>query len=252
MGARSAGLGYASATLHDEWSIFNNVGGLSKVDQPITSFAYEARPGLIGANRMAAALSSPLKTGVAGFGLFRFGDDLYSEQVISGGYSNQFGIASLGLAVNYIQYRADGFGIKNAVSLNFGGVAQITPQISAGAYILHLNQPRLSRFDEERLPTKLVAGLGFKPSEKFLLAVELEKDLAYDPVVKGCMEYLADKKVYFRTGFNLHPIAAFFGWGFLIKRMKIDYAFQYNSLLGATHHASVGYHLEKKKKQHAP
>ena len=250
MGGRSAGLAYASSTLHDEWSLFNNVGGLAKVNQPSASFAYEARVGLIGANRMAAVIAAPVKMGVAAFGLFRFGDDLYNEQVITLGYSNQFGMAFLGLKVNYIQYHAEGFGTHHAVSLNFGGLAQLTPQITVGAYIVNLNQPKLSTIDNERLPTKLLAGIAFQPNGKLLLLTEIEKDLEYDPTIKGGMEYAVYKKVNFRTGFNLHPNAVFFGLGFLIRKLKIDYALQYNNTLSAAHHASVVYRLERNRKHH--
>jgi len=68
MGGRAAGLAYASSTLHDEWSLLNNVGGLSKVNQPAAAFAYEVRSGLIGANRMAAVMAAPVKVGAAAFG----------------------------------------------------------------------------------------------------------------------------------------------------------------------------------------
>lgn len=248
VGARGAGMGYASATLRDEWSLLNNVGGLSKLNQPVTAFACEVRPGLIGANRASAVFSFPLKTGVSGFGLFRFGDDLYNEQIISAGYSNQFGIASLGLKLNYIQYRAAGYSTRNALSLNFGGIAQITPLILVGAYIVNLNQPKLSSIDKERLPTKLVTGMSFKPIERLLLAVEIEKDLDYDPTFKMGMEYQAQKKIYFRTGFNYHPNAAFLGIGYVIRKVKIDYSLQYSSSLSASHQACASYQLERKNK----
>jgi hypothetical protein len=251
MGGRSAGIGYASATLHDEWSLLNNVGGLSKVTQSSATFAYDVRSGLIGANRMATAVILPFKMGCSAVGLFRFGDDLYNEQLITLGYSHQLGIASLGLKANYVQYHAGGFGTRRAVSLNFGGLAQLTPQISVGAYIVNLNQPKLSTLDNERLPTKLVAGLAFQPNNKLLLVTEIEKDLEYDPTIKGGMEYTAYKKVIFRTGFNLHPNAIFLGLGFLIRKLKIDYALQYNNTLTAAHQASTVYRLEPKRKRHA-
>src|SRR5450432_2670502 len=108
MGGRAAGLAYASATLCDEWALLNNIGAMAKVNHPTAAFAYEVRPALPGANRIAAIYSTPTKIGVAGFGLFRFGDDVYSEQIISTGYSNQMGLASLGLKINFIQYRAEG------------------------------------------------------------------------------------------------------------------------------------------------
>jgi hypothetical protein len=57
MGARSAALGYASATLSDEWALFNNIGGISRIDHPNVAFAYDARPVMPGADRIAATLS---------------------------------------------------------------------------------------------------------------------------------------------------------------------------------------------------
>lgn len=130
MGARATGMGYASSTMADEWSLFNNIGGLGKVNQRNVAFAYEASPALPGANRMAASLLSPTKIGSWGLGVFRFGDEVYSEHVASFGFGNQIGNTSLGAKVNYIQYRAEGFGMSTAFSLDFGGITQLTKQIS--------------------------------------------------------------------------------------------------------------------------
>ncbi|MDZ7646337.1 MAG: hypothetical protein U5K54_03660 [Cytophagales bacterium] len=60
------------------------------------------------------------------------------------GFGNKFGIASLGVKANYIQYQADGFGTYGAVSIDFGGLAELTDQLSIGAYITNLNQAKLN------------------------------------------------------------------------------------------------------------
>jgi hypothetical protein len=247
MGGRAAGVGYASSTLTDEWAMFNNVGGLAKVEKLNTAFSYDTRPKLPGSNRMAAALSMPIKTGVAGVGLFRFGDDLYSEQIISVGYGNQIGITSLGLKINYVQYRAEGIGTRSFVGINFGGITQLTEQVSIGAYIVNLNQPKLSSIDDERAPTRLVVGVGFKASEECLIISEVEKQLNFDPTIKAGLEYAIHKKVFFRTGFNIKPNSAFFGLGFKARKLKFDYALQYNQILSSAHQASAIYSIEKKK-----
>lgn len=247
MGGRSSSLGNISSILSDEWSLLNNVGGLAKVKEANTAFSFEAKPALPGASRMAALLSSPLKIGTLGVGVFKFGDKLYSEQIITAGYGNQFGIASLGLKLNYIQYHAEGFGTKRALSISAGGIADITPQLSIGAYIQNINQPTLT--NGERLPTRLAAGLAFKPTEQVLLLTEVEKDLDYNPTIKAGFEYCIYKKVFARTGFNLNPEAAFFGIGFKSWRLKFDYALQYNNSLNLAHQASACYRIEKIKKK---
>ena len=40
MGARSNGLAHISAALYDEWSFFNNIGGLAKVKDLFVDVAY--------------------------------------------------------------------------------------------------------------------------------------------------------------------------------------------------------------------
>src|SRR5690606_13724781 len=116
-------------------------------------FSYHARPQLPGANRMAVVVASPVRTGTAAVGVYRMGSSLYNEQMISGGYSNKFGLASLGVKVNYIQYNAEGFGSKGVTTISMGGIASLTPTVKVGAHITNINQAKLSGDEEERVPT---------------------------------------------------------------------------------------------------
>lgn len=244
VGARPNGLGYTSAALFDTWSIFNNVAGNAKLNTATAACTFDARPAVPGANRMAAVFSTPFKFGVTSIGVYRFGDDLYNEHMVTAGFSSQFGLAALGVSVNYIQYRTEGFGSKGVISLNLGGIAELTPHLSVGAYIVNINQPEIS--DLEKLPTKLVAGIGFKPSDKVFVATEIEKDLEYDPVWKMGLEYNFHQKFCARTGYNINPNTAFFGLGFKTKKFTIDYALQHNTLLNLSHQASVIYQFTTK------
>lgn len=248
MGARAAGMAYASSTLTDEWSILNNVAGLSKVTNISAAFTYDAQPTFKHFNRAAATFIYPLKIGVAGAGLFRFGDDLYNEQILTAGYSNTFGLASLGVKVNLIQYNIKGFGSKSVVTASFGGIAQLTERFLVGAHIVNINQPKLSNVDEERVPTLLIAGILTKVSNNLSVTAEIEKDLDYKPSVKAGVEYRVLKKFFIRTGFRVHPNAGFFGFGFKATRYSLDYAFQYSQGWPSRHQASVSYTLNKSKK----
>lgn len=243
IGARANGMGYASAALFDAWGLFNNPAGTAKLESITAGFTYDLHPMPSGANRTAAVLSVPVPIGVTAVGAYRFGDDLYNEHVISAGFASKFGLAALGVQVNYIQYSATGFGTKGVASINLGGIAQLTPQLSVGAYIVNLNQPTIS--GEEKLPTRLVAGIGFKPIEKLFIATELEKDLDLDPTWKMGMEYAFHKKFSARTGYNLRPNTGFFGLGFKTKKLTLDYTVQYHIVLNFSHQASVGYQFGK-------
>jgi hypothetical protein len=197
---------------------------------------------------MAAVVAAPIKFGVTGIGLFRFGDDLYSEQVACVAFANTFGLASLGLKLNYIQYNATGYGTKQVLSVGFGGIARITSQLSIGTYITNLNQPLISKSDQERLPTRLTAGIALKPSETVVIITEIEKDLDHKSTWKTGLEYDVNKKFSARTGFSLQPDAAYLGFGFKSNKLNIDYALQYHALLGSSHQATVGYRIKARKK----
>lgn len=244
LGARANGIGYATSTLFDTWNVFGNIAGTSKLKNLSVACTYDAHPSLAGANRTAAALIIPTTTGAISAGAFRFGDDLYNEQILTAGFSNQFGLAALGTQVNYIQYRTEGFGSKSVLTVNFGGIAELTPHISVGAYIQNINQPELNEI--EKLPTKLVAGIGLKPTEKVFIATEIEKDIEYAATWKTGLEYKFNKKFSARTGYNINPNAAFFGLGFISKHISIDYALQHSSSLSLSHQASIAYQLKSK------
>jgi hypothetical protein len=247
MGARSAGMANASVVNRDEWSLFNNVGGLGEQKDVSVCFAYEALPDLQGANRMAAGISLPTRIGVAGMGVFRFGDALYSEQIASLGFSNRLGIASLGIKGDYIQYETTGVQTQNAVSISFGGMATLTPTISVGACITNLNQAKIT--ETERLPTKLVAGISLTPATHLTISSEVVKDLLYDATWKTGAEYSVEEKIFFRTGFNMNPTAGFFGLGFNIKKVKCDFAARLNSFPANSFQASAVYILSSRSKK---
>lgn len=243
VGARANGVGYASATLFDTWGTFSNPSSQAKLESTAFGFTYDYHPMPSGANRTAAVVSVPVSVGVVTGGAYRFGDDLYNEHLISGGFANKFGLAALGAQLNDVQYSATGFGTKGVISVNLGGIAELTKHLSIGAYIINLNQPEIA--SKERLPTKLVTGLGFKPMDKVFIGAEIEKDLDFTPTWKMGLEYTFHKKFIARTGYNLRPNTSFFGLGFKTNKFIIDYALQHNVQLGLSHQSSVGYQFKK-------
>lgn len=248
MGARSLGLGNASSCLSDEWSVFNNVAGLAKLETTTASFTYDAQPGFTPFNKMAGVFSLPVKVGVAGVGIFRFGDELYNEQIISVGFANTFGLASIGLKANYIMYSASHFGGKGVFTISFGGIAELTEIISVGAHIVNINQPDISKSENEKMPTVLVVGLAAQLTSQTLITTELEKDLSHEPKWKTGVEYKPFKKFTARSGFCVNPNYIFFGLGFRANKFSLDYAYQHSFVIGSRHQSTIGYTIYHKKK----
>jgi len=246
MGARGKGMGNSTSCLPDEWSLFNNPGGLASIKGAGAATAYDKTPALPGSDRMAAVAFIQFMNGTLSAGVFRFGDALYNEQVLTAGFGNRFGLASLGAKVNLIQYNAEGFGTRSMVSVSFGGIAELTPAVKVGAHIININQPVVSHDNNERLPTVLTAGMAVIPDESLIVTAEVAKDLDYKPTWKAGIEYKPLKKVSFRSGFNLIPSAAFFGVGFRSDKLVIDYALEYAVIRGTCHQVSAIYSIRKK------
>lgn len=236
IGARVNGAGYAATCIPDHWSIFNNVAGLAGLKETRVGATYDAMPGFPSFNRMAAAVATPLPIGTIGLGFFRFGDDLYREQLLNLGYANKFGLASVGLRGTLIQYYAEGFGQKSVMSFSAGGIADLTPWLHAGACIINALQPELT--EGEKVGTILMAGVSVKGSENSTVFFEAEHELGYKPKLKAGFEYIIHTRFVARTGFNLQPQTGFFGFGFHPKKYHLDYAWSYSPHFVARHHVS--------------
>ncbi len=245
IGARPAGLGYAYATIDDQWSLFNNPGGIGRLEQTSVMTSFENRFGIEGLNSLAAGFVTSLSIGSLGLSLYRFGDDLYNEQIASLAYANNFGIASLGVRANYLQYSIEGFGSKGVIALDIGGTATLTELINVGAYIRNINQAQISEVNDQRAPTILYAGVSFKPTKKFLIALETEKDVDQDGLFKMGIEYNFLKKFSARTGIRTNNFTNFFGLNFTSQSLSIDYALTLDDVLGTTNQVSLSYSFQK-------
>src|SRR5690606_12235141 len=248
MGARAHAMASASSCLDDEWSLFNNPAGLSGVTDAIVAVGYAMTPLLPGSDRMAVAGSLRAFKGVLSAGIFRFGDAFYSEQIMRLGYAHKLGLAALGISASLIQYSATGFGTLWVPGVTLCGIAELTPWMKIGAYVVNPTQPVVSRDHGERLPTQLTAGIGVTPGEQVLIIAEVEKDLDYDTSWKIAMEYRPLGRFHFRLGCRLVPERFSAGVGFRSPRLRLDYALDYSAFIGTGHHVTAAYPFATKSK----
>lgn len=245
IGARSNGMGYAYSTINDKWSLFNNPGGIGRLEETSALATYQNRYVISGLNSTGAGFLTNLKYLNTGIALYKFGDDLYNESIASVVAGNSFGIASIGIRANYLQYSIEGQGTTGVFTLDFGGNAQLTEELSVGAYIRNINQGQISDINDQRAPTILYAGIAYKTNEKLLLAAEAEKDIDYDARFKMGLEYKFLEKFLVRTGISTNDFTNYFGLGFISQKLGIDYALTYDDILGLSHQASLSYSIKK-------
>lgn len=241
MGARNAAIGGASLTLGDQWSLFNNIGALALSRNNIVFTSYQNRFNLSEFQIVGAGYVHTIHKVVAGLGVFRFGDELFSEQRVNLAVSHKLDRVSLGAGVDYLQYNVSTVGTKSALLIEFGGVAEITDQVWFGAHVFNINQAELSFTEREKLPVVMKAGISFRPSAELMINLETEKDLDFDEVFHLGLEYQLIETVYLRTGFNTSPFNGAFGLGFYPKQFQFDYSFSEDANLGSIHEISVSF-----------
>ncbi len=245
-GGRSWALAGTAITLADGWAVYNNPGALARVKDASLMTACDVRYGMAGFTTVAFAGVLPLASGNGGISVDRFGDQLYSEQRLGVAYSHQMDRVSLGMKVSYTQIAISEVGVKGRFVFQFGGVAEITPQLLLGAHIYNFTQARLADYQDERLPTVLSAGISWRPVPQLMLNVETEKDIDYTARFKGGAEYQIAKPFFLRMGLATNPGTNHFGFGFKAKKLNLDYAFRTHPALGLSHHLSLYLKLEKK------
>jgi hypothetical protein len=246
MGGRSSGLAHASVTLSDPWSVFTNISGIASLKNVSTGFAFENRYNLKSLNRIGAMVICPTSHGVLAANFYKYGDQYYNEEKAGIGFAHQIMKVSLGIKVNYLQISIEELRSRRAMVIEFGGIAELTPQLFFGAHIYNLNQAKIKSYQKEYVPTIMKAGLSYRPHTKLMVNIETEKDMNFHATFKAGLEYKIIENFSLRTGFSTYPFAGSFGLGINKKNFFIDYSCSSHTLLGFINQVSLYFKFNKK------
>jgi hypothetical protein len=243
IGARSAGLGHASVSLSDVWSAQHNQAGLGFLKRPEAGVYYESRFLMPELGLSGAVVALPTSKGTFGLNVRTFGYELYSESKIGFSYARAFSEQlSIGMQLNYNNIRfAEFYGVRNTFTAEVGVQYKVTPQFTVAAHVYNPNRVKLADFNNERLPSIIRFGIGYNVSKKVLVLAEAEKDSYNKPMIKAGIEYLVTDNFYVRTGIASNPYLNSFGFGLIMKDLRIDFAGTFHRFLGFTPQLSLNY-----------
>lgn len=243
MGARNSGMAGASSTHTDYSALFNNIGSMGMLKTSGALVSYQNRYAIKSFQVVGAALVMHSKHVNAGLKYFKFGDDLFSQQLVGIAFANQFQKVSIGVGFNLLQTAVEGQQTDRKLAFELGGKAKITSNLLFAAYIFNFRHTHY-------YPTTMKAGISFLPTEGIRLTMEVEKQLATEELLKFGLEYYLIKNLAIRTGINVqrNPIGrnettSALGLGLNPGRFRFDYAFTTASLLGAIHEISMTFHF---------
>ncbi|WMN06331.1 hypothetical protein QYS48_32225 [Marivirga arenosa] len=244
--AKVIGLADATVAMEGYWSSYRNIAGITSTSGIEVGASYENKYSLPSMNIMAVGITSKLPFGYTAINVMRFGGDIYNEHKATLGYATEIGIIKIGLNVNYLQVSVLDFGVRNAFSFDFGGIASLTPKLKIGAQALNISQSKLGSVSAQRIPTLLKMGVSYTPQEYILFNVELEKDILFPTQLKIGAEYNFLKKFYLRAGMRSASYQTFYGLGIEFIDINWDYALSNHAELGISHSISIHYSLKRR------
>lgn len=251
VGGRSAGMSNASVALYDLWSIGQNQAGLAMLKDISAGIYYENRFGLKNLGFKAGAFALPTKSGTLGVSVANYGYSQYNENKIGIAYAKSFGERfSAGIQLDYLSTSiGENYGNASTLAAEIGLRYQVNSKITIGTHVFNPTRAKLASYNDERAPTIFKLGLLYTFSNKLIVAIESEKDIQYNPVVKAGIEYHPISSLYFRTGISTYPVQNSFGFGIAVSNFNIDFATTYHRTLGFTPQVSLVYHINKSKGQ---
>lgn len=240
-GPISLGLGGTRAAISNHWAIFNNPAGLGDLQGISGIFGYQTIINFTPFNSVLAALNAQIPFGNTAFGVYKFGDDLFSTQMASLGFARKLGIMSLGIKANLLQYDIAGFGKRSVFLGEMGGIANLTPLLNFGIHIYNFTQSVIAQETQEKVPILIRMAINYQISNELQLFIEGEKDVEREAEISLGLSFQFIEALQLRTGFATQTNRYSFGAGLKIQKFIVDYAVSPDSGIGTTHNFGLTY-----------
>ncbi|OEJ99956.1 hypothetical protein BFP71_10455 [Roseivirga misakiensis] len=237
----SSGLGGITSVLSSPWSAFNNPAGLTSIEETTATVAYKTIIGFAPFNTISGSASFPNQLGVAALSITKFGDDVFSNQVIGLSFAKKMGIMSLGLKINLAQYQIQDFGQNSVFMVDVGGIAELSPTVNFGIFINNLSQSSFIWDSNENIPTVIRMAFDYHPTDQLNLFLEGEKDIGLAPDLKFGIAYEFIDNIQLRSGVSSLTNRRSFGASLALEVFAIDYSYQSNIDIRGTHSFGITY-----------
>lgn len=240
-GAKQISLANSDVALcNDVFAVFNNPAGLAQLNWREAGIYYSPAP--FGLKEMANAYGSyiePTSMGNISIGFMTYGFELYRENKFLLSYAARIeNNLLLGASLLYHNLSIKNYGSDNAFSLNLGGLAYIRNDLRWGFQYHNISGASYGTEDDQ-IPSVLLTGLSFDPSEDIILNAAIEKSSLSPLSLKFGIEYTIVNAVFLRGGFSTEPDRFSAGIGFTYSYFELDYSVFNHSDLGLTHQAGI-------------
>ncbi len=245
-GARSASLAGITTSITDVWSVVNNPSELAGYRQFSAATSADKRFLLSGLGIYSVATAMNLKNGTAGLCAIFSGYESFIDQRIYLSYGMNFGEnVSAGVSMIYVfQHAGENSLALHQLSYQLGAGIRLSEKFKLAFVAFNPFQLYYKSRDFAELATVYRLGMEYRYSSSLVILTEIEKDLAYKPVIKLGTEYSFREYFFIRGGMQMLPFSWSFGAGIAKGRLVIDLASYYHSYLGFSPVLSLQYNLK--------
>ena len=195
--------------------------------------------------RIAVAL--PTRSVNFGLGLNYFGNQNQNQTELGLAYGRSLGNRiSIGAQFNYYNLHVTGYGKAATVNVEAGMLFYINNQVTLGVHTYNPAGSKLNKGEDEVLPSIYTVGIGYVPSEKLLIAAELEKEETKDVSVNAGVDYIFHEKLSARMGFSSSTETYFLGIGTGLKLLQLHVLASVHPQLGITPALMITYNRKTK------
>jgi hypothetical protein len=241
-GPRFSSMALTGVSLQDVWSLQQNQAGIANIKHAAFAIAYEKTFAGQELSTQSALLVYPLKSGVLGISIQKYGFSEYNLQQAGLTYARNFGPnLSASLNLNYHQLEISGYSSAQTYSAEAGIQYQLSEKLRFGA---HLSNPGKSGFGKDInavIPVQIQFGSSYKPTSKVIIAGTLEQILNSGLDVKLGMEYLLLEWFALRGGISASPFKQYGGFGLNYQKFKFDAAASSHPVLGYSPQIALSY-----------
>jgi len=227
------GIGAYSQHSVDAFSFLSNQAALAQLKSAEAGVFAEKRFLLDELSAYTAAVALPTASGNFGLKTNYYGNADYNESVIGLAYGRNLGDKmDVGVQFNYNRILAAGYGSANVISAEVGTIIHVSKQLNTG---IHINNPVAMKYgknNDEKLPSVYSFGIGYEPSDKALLNMEIIKQEDEPVNINAGFQYKPADQVFVRAGISTATSRVWLGAGLLWKNFRIDVMSSYHSQLG--------------------
>ena len=247
IGAASNGMGGTTVALSDFWSGIDNIAALSRCNTTTIGVSFSESFMLSQLSYKTLAFATPVsKIGVFTLKYTHFGSSAYSEQRISGAYSQHIGNhIAIGAELDYLYCGTNDIYYDTYHRLTFSAGTQVYPtkDLTIGFHVFNPFGISLNKNYNQSIPSVIRLGIAYHITSRMLTTIELEKNVYMRHNIKTGIEYKFSNYMFARLGFNTSPIIYSFGIGVKRNHWTIDISSQIHTQLGASPSISLSYSI---------